>query len=165
VACPATDPVSFALLGDGQTARFPRLDGWTVHDLARRAVTEHRGWLNNASLDATLSDREWLDGRMLGAPGPVRIAAKLLSAGRAVLLHDTLSQGSPQLPVAIEAIAAGLAERHPATRTAAEEVAGAYIAGTEPAQRTLRALCADLQRLPVYAAEAPPRSAPDALAA
>ncbi len=152
-ACPVTDPVSFALLGGATVARFPRLAGWTVHDLARRATEEHRAWLAQTPDDAgALSDREWLDGRMAGAPAPTREGAKLLTSARAALLHETVAEDSPQLAVSLEAIAAGLVERHPHTRGAMQEVAGAYAIGQTPSQTALGTLRADLRRLDVYAA-------------
>jgi hypothetical protein len=154
-ACPVTDPVSFALLNGRHVARFPRLVGWSVADMTARAVTEHRAWLAQAPEDATLSDRQWLDGRMAAAAAPKRIAAKLLTSARAALLHDSLADGSPQLAIGLEAIAAGLGERYPHTQAAMQAVAGAYVAGDVPERTALRTLRANLRRLAVYAAPVP----------
>jgi hypothetical protein len=42
VQCALTDPLSFAA---GDVANFPDLAGWSAHDVAGRAVAEHRAWL------------------------------------------------------------------------------------------------------------------------
>src|SRR5205085_9213161 len=59
VQCPLTDPVSFALLDGRETAAFPAAPGWSAHDWARRAVDEHRAWLESERDNAPLTIREW----------------------------------------------------------------------------------------------------------
>jgi hypothetical protein len=45
VECRASDPVSFALADGATSASFPGVPGWSAPDRARRAVAEHRAWL------------------------------------------------------------------------------------------------------------------------
>jgi hypothetical protein len=84
VQCAATDPVSFALLDGARTARFPAVAGWSIHDAARRAVTEHAA-------------------RLRAAPGDF---GALLTAARAGLLEQSLRRGAPELALtAADAVA------------------------------------------------------------
>jgi hypothetical protein len=75
IQCPATDPVSFALLDGEATARFPDVAGWSIHDTARRAVAEHAA-------------------RLRSEPGDLGL---LQTATRAALLHDSVRRGEPEL--------------------------------------------------------------------
>ena len=72
---PASDPVSFALLDGEATARFPDVAGWSVHDVARRAVAEHAA-------------------RLRSEPGDLGL---LQTATRAALLHESVLRGEPEL--------------------------------------------------------------------
>jgi hypothetical protein len=81
VACPVTDPASFALLAGQQAAVYPSIPGWSAGDVARRAVAEH-----GASL-ARLGDR--------GPRSPWRV----LAAARAAMLETTLRAGRPELAI------------------------------------------------------------------
>lgn len=46
IQCAASDPVSFAIAQSRTSAQFPEVDGWSAGDCARRAVAEHRAWLD-----------------------------------------------------------------------------------------------------------------------
>ena len=89
VQCAETDPVTFALVAGHRVARFPDVPGWSAWDCARRAVAEHRGWLE--------SHQESADADML------------LSAARAALLLESLERGEPRLPLTYAATAELLA--------------------------------------------------------
>jgi hypothetical protein len=142
--------VSFALLDGSVMARFPRLAGWSVDDVARRAVDEHRAWLRNGPDDGTLGGRAWLDGREAGVSAPVRVAAKLLTAARAAVLHESLAEQSPELVLDVQAVAAALGRRHPTAHGAADEVSGAYAHGELIDPAALRTLRAQLLASPAY---------------
>jgi hypothetical protein len=75
IQCPLTDPVSFALLDRARTASFPDVPGWSIHDIARRAVAEHAA-------------------RLRSEPGDLEL---LLTATRAALLHESVGRGEPEL--------------------------------------------------------------------
>lgn len=108
---PASDPVSFALL-DGETAAyFPQHPGWSIGDVAARAVAEHRAYL-----EAQLHEPGW-DVQKLGC---------VLNAARAAVLAESVADGQPVLPLTMAATARELGERHPSLRGLAEEAAGAY---------------------------------------
>jgi hypothetical protein len=127
VQCSATDPVSFALLGGSDFARFPRVAGWSARDWARRAVAEHAAWLR--------TEPESEDEPPLARP---------LSAIRAALFLASVEEGEPELAVTLPATLGQLAERLPAARGLAEESAGAYRAwrdeGTRPSAATIAGL-------------------------
>jgi hypothetical protein len=85
-----TDPVSFALLDGADRARFPRARGWSAHDLAARAVAEHRAWLRTRRMPP----RPW------SPPPPANHPlGMLLTAGRAALFAASLRDGEPELVV------------------------------------------------------------------
>ncbi len=95
VQCPATDPVSFAVLDGRDSAFFPGLPGWSARDCARRAVAEHRSWL------AAQSDPMYVNERALGL---------LLTAARAALFLDSLDRGQGSLALTVAATAEALGE-------------------------------------------------------
>jgi hypothetical protein len=161
-ACGATDPVSFALSDGSSIARFPRLAGWSVEDVVRRAVDEHRAWLEQTPADGTLAEREWIDGRLAGVAAPLRVAAKLFTAARAAMLHESLSEGSPELAISVESLSTLLAVRYPDARGLVEDVAGAYVGDQIPDQAALRGLRAVLRLLPAFARASEPSPAPSA---
>lgn len=94
--CPASDPVSFALLRGVGEARFPAARGWSVSSLAERAVAEHRRRLE-------------MEPR----------AAGLLAAARAAVLWESLRSGTPVLAVTPAAAAGMLGDLRPWVREAA----------------------------------------------
>jgi hypothetical protein len=117
----ATDPVSFALLEGKRVARFPDVVGWSAQDLARRAVSEHRAWLE--SPDWRLGEPPGWVGRR---PGPkVRSAGSagmLVSAVRAALFRESLERGEPQLVLTLAAAAEALGEVDPPAGRAAQAI-------------------------------------------
>jgi hypothetical protein len=87
VQSPLTDPVSFALVEGASVAAFPNVAGWSIQDIAARAVAEHRVWLTRrARADAS----------------------RLLSAARAALLLESVEAGTPELLLTMAATAARL---------------------------------------------------------
>jgi hypothetical protein len=137
VQCELTDPVSFALLGGRRHARFPEVAGWSARDWARRAVAEHRAWLDS--------------GPDSDDPPPL---ARPINAVRAALLESSVEEGSPLLPLTPAATLDELADREPALRTVAEEAAAAYRDWREgrrtPDPAVARALLAGVRRLDAY---------------
>nr|MDQ6915542.1 hypothetical protein [Actinomycetota bacterium] len=99
VHCPVSDPVTFALLDGRRIAAFPTLPGWSVHDVARRAVAEHAAWLRQPAP----SPRRYV---RIEAPPPVAALARLLTAARAALLSSSLAAGEPTLALTVAATAA-----------------------------------------------------------
>ena len=123
IACPATDPITFALL-DGRTeAAFPDAAGWSITDIARRAIVENRD-------------------RLIGGE---RSAAAVLGAARASLLAESVAAGAPCLPITPSALAEALADR--VGGCALDEVVTEVVAGREPSVDALDALAADVVRL------------------
>jgi hypothetical protein len=147
----ATDPVSFALMEGSEVARFPRVAGWSAHDVARRALAEHGSWL----CDATAEDLE----ARFGGSGPA--LAMLLSAARAGLFLESLGDGVPELALTGTETARRLRERDAAI---SDEALGHYrefaIRCDRPPMASLSALCGLVQGLPAYARSAPPASSP-----
>ena len=106
IQCRATDPVTFALLVGSGRARFAELRGLSAHDLARRAVAEHRAMLRLRS--------------ELGLPA----IGRLFTAARAALFLESIEAGQPQLCVTLAAVADRLAASR--SRDAIEEAERAY---------------------------------------
>jgi hypothetical protein len=134
-----SDPVSFALLDGRDRAAFPEVRGWSIRDQARRAVAEHRGWLD------------------VGQPGELPWArlGRLWSSARAALLLQSLREGEPQLALTVGGAAACLAARAPAAAAIAGHALEAYrrcrpVQGAPPA-RLLEEFERAVQALPVYA--------------
>jgi hypothetical protein len=93
VQCPATDPVSFALLEGRSVAEFPELPGWSASECAERAVLEHRAWL---------------DAEAATEPSARRRASMLISAARAALFDASVKAGEPRLALTTAAVLEGL---------------------------------------------------------
>ena len=105
VACAASDPVSFALLGGRVTALFPNAPGWSIEDTARRAVAEHRARLVRISRSGD----------------DLSTLVVLLTAARAALVRESLDH-DPVVPVTLTATADLLGERSAPARALADEV-------------------------------------------
>jgi hypothetical protein len=104
VQCRVTDPVSFALLEGRRSARFVDASGWSAHDLARRALAEHRAWLRSDRVTSP-SGRLWLDTPPPSTAAHPATLAMLLSAARAALFLESLELGDPELPLTLAAVA------------------------------------------------------------
>ena len=129
VQCPVTDPVSFALLAGQEMAAFPEVRGWSARDCARRAVAEHRVWLESAAGPGE---------------GAGQTLARLLTAVRAGLFLESIGGGRPlELPLTVAAAAERLG-RTAGAQSLADEAAGSYrefvLEGAMPAGDTVRAL-------------------------
>jgi hypothetical protein len=107
VQCPQTDPVSFAVAAGSGEARFPNVAGFSVGDMAARAVAEHAAWL------AT------------GDEG-VQELVRLIGAARAALLWESVEAGDAELPLTMEATLESLAARGAGPAGPAEAAAEAY---------------------------------------
>jgi predicted nucleotidyltransferase len=143
IACPISDPVSFALCEGADTAHFAAAPGWSARDWAKRAAAEHATWLaaNPTPLEA--------DGETLG---------RMVSALRAALFLDSVGAGEPRLSLTVAATLDAFAASFGPAREAAESAAEAYAdfaAGGHPPPGNL---CRELERLvrglPAYAVEA-----------
>jgi len=120
VQCPASDPVSFALLDERSEAAFPRTAGWSIEQVARRAVAEHR---------ARLAAR---------APDLVTV----LGAARAALLRESVRSGTPSLAVTPVAVLEALDGR--VDPAALDEVRSAPV----PSPAAVAALADRVRELP-----------------
>jgi predicted nucleotidyltransferase len=147
VQCAVSDPVSFAVMASQLTASFPRVPGWSALDSARRAVAEHRAWL----------DEHWnrlSTGKSKGAQS----LAMLLSAARAASFLESLEE-EPELTLTLAATAECLARREPGAAVAAEEGFAAYREAVtderEVPEATVRALSGAVRRLPAYRSPVP----------
>jgi hypothetical protein len=133
--CPLTDPVSFALLDGDRVARFPNARGWSVGDLAARALAEHAPLLAGPP------------------PAPGAALALAISAARAALLAESLADGEPVLALAPLDVARLLAERGgEAGRSARAAEAGLRDGEADgmPDDRIARDLLASVASLPAY---------------
>ena len=139
VQSPLTDPVSFALARGETTALYPRVGGWSVHDVARRAVAEHRGFLAGPGRHPI---------------GAFRAFAMLFTAARAALLHESLAAERPELLLTVSAVAGRLADRAGPRRAAVEAAHEAYRAGRlledAPARDLVAPLSEVVRDLPAY---------------
>jgi hypothetical protein len=138
VQCPASDPVSFALLDGASTAAFAAVPGWAAGDWADRAVAAHVASLGTGSGE--------LDGRALG---------RLFTAARAALFHASLHAGEPALALTLAETAERLAACAGHGRSLLEDAVDAYRGfcddGRRPPERTVAALRELVLGLPAYA--------------
>jgi hypothetical protein len=141
VQCAVTDPVSFALLAGEPIATFPEVRGWSARDWARRAVAEHRVWLQS-------------EGSSGEAPG--QTLGRLLTAARAGVFLQSIEAGTPELPLTVAAACEGLGLTLGAPGLA-EEAAGRYrefvVDQATPSADTVRALRKLVLALRAYAHE------------
>ncbi len=134
LACPASDPVSFALAAGQAEALFPEARGCSVADVATRAVAEQRPRVLASSGSAD-SDRN---------------ARVLLAAARAALLHETVADGTPHLPLTLAATARLLTERVPAVDGPCADVVDAFGRGVAPSLSAVAALRDAVTELPAF---------------
>jgi hypothetical protein len=144
--CPLSDPVSFAVADGRDTAAFPDVAGWSAKDSARRAVAEHRAWLQ-----APPAPVPGL--RAQDAPGGV--LAMLITAARAGLFHESVrTDATPELPLTLEETARRLADRSASDAAAVEDGFGRYrefaLLRTPPPQATVDALRDVVEGLSAY---------------
>lgn len=144
VQCAPSDPVSFALASGLKTASFPNVPGWSAMDCARRAVSEHGGWLDARSGGFASVDQE--RGR--------EALGMLLSAARAALFLESIENGDPQLALTFATAAellnsTGRAESMVAAEGYAE-YRDATLDGKPPSKRTLSGLFKLVSNLPPY---------------
>jgi hypothetical protein len=117
VQCPASDPVSHALVAGAPAAEFPELPGWGARECAERAVLEHRAWLEAEA------DRDPVERRL----------AMLLSGARAAVFADSLDAGEPRLPLTAAATVAAFDDAHrPVAEAACEQHEAARAGGPPP---------------------------------
>jgi hypothetical protein len=143
VQCPASDPVSFALLDGRAHAAFPEMPGWSARDWAARAVAEHRAWLT-AGRDVP-SAGDWIAARPRAVWGGQATVGLLLCAARAALLFDSFESGRPALPLTLADVIAELAARVPGADADATE------ARTAPSPAAVERLRRQVASLPAYA--------------
>ena len=108
VQCPASDPVSFALLGGRSCAAFPNEAGWSASDSARRAVGEHRAWLGASPPGPGPLLPDWMKAQARTTAADSATIDRLLSAARAALFAQSLDSGQPSLPLTMDAAATAL---------------------------------------------------------
>jgi hypothetical protein len=153
VQCPASDPVSFALLDGRPHAAFPELPGWSARDWAGRAVAEHRAWLA-AGRGAIPSAGDWIakrPGVMWGGPATVGL---LLCAARAALLLESFESGRPVLQLTLADVVAELEARTPGVGADVTE------ARTGPSPAVVERLRRQVESLPAYVPKARLSGAP-----
>jgi hypothetical protein len=146
IQCALTDPVSLALVAGETHAVFPNVAGWSARDWARRAVAEHRAWLETPGRCST-GGHEWLAPPMPSTAIDGRTLAMLLTAARAGLFQESLERGSATLLLTVAAIAQRLGP-------IADETVGSYsdwrARGSTPAAGTVERLRAAVRALPAY---------------
>jgi len=135
IQCEASDPVSHGLASGASTARFPRVPGWSAHDVARRAVAEQRAHLAEASRGDSAGH-----------------LAALLGATRAALFLESIELGEPRLPLTLMDACAELGARTPRAAGLAAEAADAWRARRPPSAGLLKQLEGVVGGLPPYAA-------------
>jgi hypothetical protein len=155
IQCAVTDPVTFALLGGKRHARFTNLRGWCARDVARRAVAEHRAWLELASDRTPPQVRGWIEPQQPSTAPTVASLARLFTAARAACFLESVDSGTPRLALTLAAVAEQLADSRRGSRSVAEEALATYRAcrldGTSPDDRVVRALRDVVGGLDVYA--------------
>jgi hypothetical protein len=144
--CPLSDPVSFAVADARELAVFPNVAGWSAHDWARRAVAEHRAWLQAPPAPVTGLRRQDASGGVL---------AMLLTAARAGVFHESVcSDATPELPLTLEATARRLVERSAGDAAVVEDALERYrefaVRRTPPPQPTIDAFRVVVESLPAY---------------
>ena len=158
VQCPATDPVSFALVDGADHAVFSELAGWSARDSARRAVAEHRAWLGSDHDVRVPPIRAWQLAQDRTTAAEWDVLGWLLSAARAGLFWESLHSGDPQLAVTVAGAATALDAR--SGGAVGEEAVAAYRqcraeGGSRPPRRVVSGLREAVLRLPAFAHDVP----------
>jgi hypothetical protein len=152
VQCAATDPVSFALAEERETARFPNVAGWSAYDSARRAVAEHHAWLT--ANERTGRSPYW-EAEYFGITPELRKLGMLFTSARAALFLESLEAGRPELPLTVAAVAHRLSARGGRAQSivtdAHESLRAARQEGGVPSPGTLTAMHELVGQLPTYA--------------
>lgn len=155
IQCAATDPVTYALAHAAKTASFPELRGWSARDVARRAVAEHRAWLELEPGRTPPPVRGWIEPQEPSTAPTIRSLARVLTAARAALFLGSIERGMPQLTITLAAVTKQLAIERPEARDLVEEALRTYRAcrlhGTSPDARLVGMLRDVVVRLPPYA--------------
>jgi len=153
VELPASDPVSFALLAGEPYATFPEVPGWSALDRARRAVAEHRAWMDGGQ-DTPERRPGWVGGRPPVSWATPATYELLLSSARAGLFLDSLQTGSPRLTLTHEATVAALVDRDSAAlepgEAALEMLASPAPDAQLPDYEQLTRLAEVVRQLPAY---------------
>ena len=136
IQCAATDPATFAVAQGKDAAEFPDVVGWSAKDTARRAVAEHRTWLESVHIDRD-GLPEWMHPIREQPLTPIRTLGRLFTAARASLFRSSIDAGEPELALTIVSIAAGLGESTAAE--ASESYRSCRPEGADPAPRTIAA--------------------------
>jgi hypothetical protein len=126
IQCRTTDPVTHALVNGMRKASFPNVPGWCARDVARRAVAEHRAWLELEPKRTPPPVRGWIEPQEPSTAPTGGSLFRLLTAARAALFLESLEQGNPRLPLTMSAVAEEIAEKIPQAGTIAEEARDNY---------------------------------------
>jgi hypothetical protein len=116
--CEPSDPVSAALADGCSVARFPELDGWSAVHSARRAVSEHRAWLESGEWE--YPPHGWVGVQSGPGKHTLRTLGLLFTAARAALFLESIMDGDPELAVTVAGVADRLAARDSSCRDAVE---------------------------------------------
>ena len=154
VQCPATDPVTFALVDGRTSAAFPNVPGWSIADCSRRAVAELGAWLSLEPGRTPPPVRTWLGQQPdPGAPSAATLGL-LFCAARAGLLAESLEARAPELHLTVAATARALTARD-ARAGVALDAADAYRrcreSGADPSATLVTALREVVLALPAFA--------------
>lgn len=155
VQCTCTDPVSFALIEERPSASFPDLRGWSARDVARRAVAEHRAWLNLPLDRPAPRVRGWINSQQPSSAPSVASLGRLLTAIRAGFFLESVESGSAELALTVAATADALANQRAGARSLADEAVSAYrrslVEDVPPTPKLLATLRKFVLELPAYA--------------
>jgi predicted nucleotidyltransferase len=152
VHCEPTDPVSAALARGELVARFPRLAGWSAADSARRAVAEHRAWLDTDGWSTP--PHGWVGVQSAPSSATARTLGLLFTAARAALFHESVADGDSELAVSISGVADRLAARDPGCRVKVENALNEFRAakaGGDVGPETTERMLEVVRNLPAYA--------------
>jgi hypothetical protein len=151
VQCAVTDPVSFSLAEGRDRAAFPNVPGWSAKDSARRALAEHRAWLDLEQGRIPPPVRTWI-GEQPNADSSLPALGMLFTAARAALFMESLAVGEPELPLTIAAVTAllqqGIADE------AYECYRSCLVDQRPPLESTVSRFREAVQSLPAYSQDA-----------
>ena len=152
VQCEPTDPVSTALAERRTVARFPELAGWSAWHAARRAVAEHREWLEADRV--VYPPHGWVGVQSACDSPTARTLGLLFTAARAALFLESIIEGDPELAVTVAGVAERLVARDSSCRDAVETALRDFrvsrtVEGRDPV--TVAPLLEVVRNLPAYA--------------